>query len=169
MLTENVISPTPQSGGSDPGFLPPNRGVQNGNSLAPNRGVLKESGLLCGVSGGKRTWTRPAATDAPTTPDRLAELVTRWGMLIDIWLNGEFKHADGRYERNLHDETMVTRSAIVRAVMGLGAVSTGWANDTVDAVMNVPAWKRVALAGDVIAYRLCNAYLRNGERLEPLP
>jgi hypothetical protein len=168
MFTENLISLTTGFGGSDPHSLAPDSGVQNGNSLAPDSGVLKESGLLCGVSGGKRTWTRPAATHAPTTPDRLAELVTRWGLPIDIWLNGEFKF-DSRYERSLHDETMVTRSAIVRAVMGLGAVSTGWANDTVDAVMNVPAWKRVALAGDVIAYRLCNAYLRNGERLEPLP
>jgi hypothetical protein len=172
---ENVIFRTPRSGGSDPRSLAPNRGVQTSDFLAPNRGVLKESPRMSAEARQRaQSRTQPAATHRPTPPDRLAELASHWGWQIDLWVNGSFRGLNG-IERNLYDETMVTRSAIVRAVIGTRAVSTGWANDTVDAVMNVPAWKRIHLAGTdrypdavTVAYRLRNATLRWGEKLAPL-
>ena len=182
MLTEFDTS---QKGGERPQIPPRMGGIEPGFPYLPLGGYLESFPVERRAEGGTHISARPAAAPPSTDPARLVELVTRWSPLVDLWLNGEFRPKGDRWkgnrfrrtgppERHLYDETMVTRHHIIRSVLGWSAVHKGWAESVVDAVMNVPAWKRITTRRDTrygvgaIGYRLRCSTLAHGEELTPL-
>jgi hypothetical protein len=150
---------------------PPESGVWPQKSYSPEIGGTYRVSPYMVVAAAARAAPIPLTATAAITTPRADWLAADWLALVDRWrpqivnyVEGEFT-IDGRTERRLYDTTRVLRSAIVRDVIGCWAVSTDWANAVVDAVMDVPAWKRIALVDDCVGYRLAGTRLEKGEKM----